>query len=120
MKNLAGKKILILATNGFEQSELEVPRDRLKAAGATVEIASPASGEIKGWDKKDWGRAVKVDRTLSDVSAAGYDAIITIAILTRPATASAIRTSQFEIRTTARFSLLLWAGMRDWVRPECK
>jgi protease I len=60
MRDITGKKILILATNGFEQSELEVPRDRLKAAGATVTIASPEAGEIKGWDKKNWGRAVKV------------------------------------------------------------
>lgn len=45
---LSGKKIAILATNGFEQSELEVPRDTLKAAGATVEIISPQAGEIKG------------------------------------------------------------------------
>jgi protease I len=61
---LENKKIAILATNGFEQSELEVPRDKLKAAGATVEIVSLKSGEIKGWDKKDWGRPVKVDKTL--------------------------------------------------------
>jgi hypothetical protein len=33
-------------------------------AGATVELVSPTAGEIKGWDKKDWGRPVKVDRTL--------------------------------------------------------
>lgn len=76
MRDLNGKKILILATNGFEQSELEVPRDRLKAAGADVAIASPESGEIKGWDKKDWGRAVRVDRTLDAVAAADYDAIV--------------------------------------------
>jgi protease I len=73
---LDGKRILILATNGFEQSELEVPRDKLKAAGATVEVASPESGEIKGWDKKDWGRPVKVDRALGDVKAGDYDAIV--------------------------------------------
>src|SRR5664279_1038116 len=66
---LSGKKIAILATNGFEQSELEIPRDRLKAAGATVDIVSPEAGEIKGWDKKDWGRPVKVDKTLDQVSA---------------------------------------------------
>jgi protease I len=74
--DLQGKKIAILATNGFEQSELEVPRDRLKDAGATVEIVSLASGEIKGWDKKDWGRPVKVDKTLGQASAADYDAIV--------------------------------------------
>ena len=73
---LDGKRILILATNGFEQSELEQPRDALKAAGAQVHIASPEQGEIKGWDKKDWGRAVKVDKALSAVKAADYDAIV--------------------------------------------
>ncbi len=73
---LANKRILILATNGFEQSELEVPRDRLKAAGAQVDIVSPESGEIKGWDKKDWGRAVKVDKPLSGAKADDYDAIV--------------------------------------------
>lgn len=74
--DLSGKKIAILATNGFEQSELEVPRDRLKAAGATVEIVSPAAGEIKGWDEKDWGRAVKVDKTLDEASPSDYDALV--------------------------------------------
>ena len=73
---LSGKKVAILATNGFEQSELEIPRDRLKAAGATVDIVSPESAEIKGWDKKDWGRSVKVDKTLNEVSADDYDAIV--------------------------------------------
>jgi protease I len=73
---LSGKKIAILATNGFEQSELEVPRDTLKQAGATVEIISLQADEIKGWDKKDWGRPVKVDKTLDDASASDYDAIV--------------------------------------------
>jgi protease I len=74
--DLKGKKIAILATNGFEQAELEVPRDRLSKAGATVDVVSLASGEIKGWDKKDWGRPVKVDKTLDEVSAGDYDAIV--------------------------------------------
>jgi protease I len=73
---LSGKRIAILATNGFEQSELEVPRDSLKEAGATVEVVSLQAGEIKGWDKEDWGRPVKVDKTLDQVSAADYDAIV--------------------------------------------
>jgi len=74
--DLAGKKIAILATNGFEQAELEVPQERLKKAGATVDVVSPAAGEIKGWNKKDWGRPVKVDKTLDEASAADYDAIV--------------------------------------------
>jgi protease I len=73
---LNGKRIAILATHGFEQSELEVPRDRLNKAGATVEIVSLASGEIRGWDKKDWGRPVKVDKALDQASSADYDAVV--------------------------------------------
>lgn len=74
--DLKGKKIAVLATHGFEQSELEVPRDRLKKAGAAVDVVSLASGEIRGWDKKDWGRPVKVDKTLDQASAADYDAVV--------------------------------------------
>jgi protease I len=73
---LSGKSVAILATHGFEQSELEVPRDRLKAAGATVHVVSPETGEIKGWKEKDWGRPVKVDRSLDDVSVDDYHAIV--------------------------------------------
>ncbi|SIQ29780.1 type 1 glutamine amidotransferase domain-containing protein [Bosea sp. TND4EK4] len=76
MSDLAGKKIAILATNGFEQSELDVPHAALKKAGAIVEIVSPEQGEIKGWDQKDWGRPVKVDRALDQARADDYDAIV--------------------------------------------
>ena len=52
---LTGKRIAILASNGFEQSELEVPRDRLKENGATVDIISPEAGEIRGWRRRIGG-----------------------------------------------------------------
>src|ERR1700749_4128929 len=74
--DINGKKVAILAANGFEQAELEVPRDRLKKAGATVDVVSMERGEIKGWDKKDWGRRVKVDKTIDQASATDYDAIV--------------------------------------------
>jgi protease I len=71
-----GKKIAILSERGFEQAELEMPLQRLKEAGATVHIVSPAKGEIRGWDKTDWGRNVPVDRSLDDVKADDYDALL--------------------------------------------
>ena len=74
--DIQGKRIAILATHGFEQSELELPRDTLKAAGATVDVVSLEQGEIKGWDGKDWGRPVKVDKTLGSVSPGDYDALV--------------------------------------------
>jgi protease I len=73
---LNGKRVLILATNGFEQSELEVPRDRLAAAGAEVQIASPQPGVIRGWAGSDWGQSVQVDLTLATANEADYDALV--------------------------------------------
>jgi protease I len=73
---ISGKRIAILATNGFEQSELEVPVQKLKDAGAQVDVVSLEAGEIKGWDHKDWGRPVSVDRTLDSASPRDYDAIV--------------------------------------------
>ncbi len=70
------KRILIIATNGFEQSELEKPKANLEAAGFETVVASLEDGEIKGWDKKDWGNSVKVDVTVDEVSAEDYDALM--------------------------------------------
>jgi protease I len=76
MRNLSGKSIAIVATNGFEQSELEVPLNKLREAGAEVHVVSLEAGEIKGWDKTDWGNTVAVDKTVDEVSADAYDAIV--------------------------------------------
>jgi len=76
MTAIQDAKILIIATNGFEQSELEVPRDELRAAGATVTIASLDGKEIKGWDKSDWGRPAKVDIKIADAKEGDYHALV--------------------------------------------
>lgn len=73
---LNGKRVLILATNGFEQSELEVPRDRLIEAGAEVHVVSPEAGVIRGWSGDDWGQSVQVDATLASVNDDNYDALV--------------------------------------------
>jgi protease I len=70
------QRVLIIATDGFEQSELEKPRDLLVEAGAEVTIASIEPGEIRGWDKKDWGQTVPVDLTIGEVSVDDYDALL--------------------------------------------
>jgi protease I len=76
MPVISKAKIMILATDGFEQSELEVPLKSLRDKGATVDVVSLKSGEIKGWDKKNWGAAVKVDKVLADAKPADYDALV--------------------------------------------
>jgi protease I len=74
--DLTGKRIAILATDGFEQSELLEPLNRLRAAGAIVDVVSPQEVEIRGWNKRDWGQAVAVDRKLDEVRAVEYDALV--------------------------------------------
>lgn len=69
-------RVLIMATNGFEQSELTGPRDRLEQAGIETRIASPEAGEIRGWQDKDWGETVAVDLTLEQVKVEDYDALL--------------------------------------------
>ena len=76
MTAIRDSKILIIATNGFEQSELEVPRDKLKAAGAKVTIASPDGKEIKGWQHTDWGRPAAVDLKITDAKEGDYHALV--------------------------------------------
>ena len=74
--SLHGKKIAILATDGFEQVELTEPRKALDKAGATTEVVSLKSGEIKGWKFKEWGDTVKVDKTLDQAKVQDYDALL--------------------------------------------
>ncbi|MBT0669640.1 type 1 glutamine amidotransferase [Novosphingobium profundi] len=70
------QRILILATNGFEQSELTGPRDALREAGMEVVVASPETGEIKGWQHTDWGDSVPVDMALDDVRVSAFDGLV--------------------------------------------
>jgi protease I len=74
---LVGRRIAILATDGFEQSELTEPKRLLEEAGARADVIAPGDAStIKGWNKKDWGDAVPVDVPLRDADAADYDALV--------------------------------------------
>ncbi len=78
MSHLTGKKIAILATNGFEQSELAKPKQALEAAGALVHIISPEENKIKGWkgELHNWGDEFTVDVHLDKADAASYDMLL--------------------------------------------
>ncbi|WP_373486645.1 type 1 glutamine amidotransferase domain-containing protein [Blastomonas sp.] len=76
LPDLSGRRICILSTDGFEQSELCQPLEQLRAAGASVHVVAPHVGSIRGWDKKDWGQSVAVDHVIPDISASDYDALV--------------------------------------------
>ncbi|MCZ4260898.1 type 1 glutamine amidotransferase [Limimaricola sp. G21655-S1] len=76
MTDIKDAKILIIATDGFEKVELEVPRDKLREAGATVHVASPDGDAIKSWDETDWGPKADVDLKISDAKVDDYHAIV--------------------------------------------
>jgi protease I len=73
---LDGKRIAILATDGFEQLELTEPRKALDEAGAKTEIVSPANGQVKGWKETEWGDRFGVDTPLDQARASDYDALL--------------------------------------------
>jgi protease I len=75
-QELDGLRVAILATDGFEQSELTEPRKALDAAGADTEVVSPKQGRVRGWNHKEWGQEVAVDRELESADPADYDALL--------------------------------------------
>jgi protease I len=75
-QNLNGVRVAILATDGFEQSELLEPRRALDEAGATTDVISLKSDDIKGWNHTEWGESIAVDKTVDSVDAKNYDALL--------------------------------------------
>jgi protease I len=76
MENLNRKTVAILATNGFEESELREPKKALENAGADVHIVSLEAGDIKGWADGNWSNTYKVDKTLDEVTQGDYNALM--------------------------------------------
>ena len=76
MASINSARILILATHGYERSELRKPLEQLKAEGAEVKIASLKKEPIKSWDDKNWGDSVDVDLTVADVRVEDFDALV--------------------------------------------
>ena len=76
MPSIRDARILIIATDGFEQLELTVPRDELRKAGAKVDVATPSGSSIRGWNKTDWGESAPADRKIADARPDDYDALV--------------------------------------------
>ncbi|MFS4460046.1 type 1 glutamine amidotransferase domain-containing protein [Bdellovibrio sp. HCB2-146] len=72
---LNGKNIAILATDGFEESELFEPKAALEKAGARTVIVSPHKGHIKAWAKGNWGSLIEVGQDLEEADSEDFDAL---------------------------------------------
>lgn len=70
------KRIAILATNGFEESELKSPKEAMEKEGFTVDIVSENEGSIKAWADGNWSNEYKVDKTIENASASDYNALV--------------------------------------------
>lgn len=74
---LQGKRVAILATDGFEQSELLEPKRLLESWGAQVQVVAPGDGsQIRGWKDKDWGDSVDIDQPLAAANSGDFDALV--------------------------------------------
>ena len=76
MPAIEQSRILIVATDGFEQSELFEPRQKLMDAGATVTLASPATDPIQGMEHDKNGETITPDITLDAVQIGDYDGLV--------------------------------------------
>ncbi|MGE4131608.1 MAG: type 1 glutamine amidotransferase domain-containing protein [Bdellovibrionales bacterium] len=74
--SLNGRKVAVLATNGFEYSELTKPLEALRECGAQTMVVSPEEDFIRGWQKGNWTDKVKVDLSVNQAKASDFDALV--------------------------------------------
>src|SRR5918999_3665225 len=75
-EHLAGLKVAILVTDGFEQIELVEPRKALDQAGAETRIVSPKNERVRGWNFTDWGDELPVDVALDRAQPGDFDTLL--------------------------------------------
>jgi protease I len=68
--------VAILATHGFEESELLEPKRALESAGHAATVVSPESGSIRAWRHGEWGDSVAVDEGVDEAQVEAYDALV--------------------------------------------
>src|SRR6202161_3832005 len=75
-QKLSQIKVAILASDGFEQAELEKPRKALEEAGAKSVVIALKSGKIQGYNHDENGYTVAVDLTLDKANPEDFDAVL--------------------------------------------
>jgi protease I len=100
--DLTGRSVAILATDGFEQSELHEPLEALRNAGAEVSIVSvkESGSRIRGWNEGEWGGEIEVDESVQDVDPGAYDALVLPGGVINP---DRLRTDEKAVQLVRRF-----------------
>lgn len=76
MEKLKDKKVAILVTDGFEESEFTEPKTKLEASGSTVHVIAPHNGSVKAWKNGEWSNEYDVNLTLDEADEANYNALV--------------------------------------------
>ncbi len=97
---LTGRKVAILAADGFEEVELTKPRSALEGAGAATTVVSIESGKIQGMKHADKGETVAVDQTLDEAKPEDFDALLIPGGLMNP---DALRSSEKALEFVRHF-----------------
>jgi protease I len=100
MPDLSDANILIMATDGFEESELFGPRAILLERGASVRLASPSLSPIQATVRDDPGRTIRPDLTIAEAKVADFDALILPGGVINP---DALRTNRFAVALVRAF-----------------
>ena len=100
MPKISDSKVLIVATDGFEQSELFGPREILMEQGAEVKLASPSLNPIQATVHDDAGKTIRPDMTIEDARAADFDALVLPGGVRNP---DALRTNKAAIALICDF-----------------
>jgi protease I len=101
MPKIADAHILILATDGFEESELFGPLENLRARGARVSLASPTLAPIQATVMDDPGQTIRPDFAIAEVEAEGFDALLLPGGVRNPDT---LRTNRAAIALIGAFA----------------
>ncbi|MCF8495222.1 MAG: DJ-1/PfpI family protein [Alphaproteobacteria bacterium] len=75
-KSLTGKRVAVLADNGFQEQDLTTAQRALQPLGASVRVISTGSGLITGWNGEGWGLGFAVDSPLNTALAADFSILI--------------------------------------------
>jgi len=99
-KQLNKKRVAIMATDGFEQSEFEKPIKALKKEGILVDVISLKEGKIKGWKESKWGNKFKVDKTIDNALSTDYDMLV---LPGGVLSTDSLRTNELAVRFVSEF-----------------